>query len=262
MLMDYHLHSSFSGDGHSPVEEICRAARAAGLTHIAITDHHDIGHEKYGMRDLEGYVSEVRRMRALFPDLDVACGMEMDYRTETWPEMKEIPEKYGLDFALLSLHYVDGVDPYRPEYFEGRSQREGYSLYLRRLAEMIRDTDGPWVLAHITYVSKFARFGDPVLRYGDYREELDEALRLAVEKGYGLEVNASGMNNNAGMLPGADVLRRFRELGGETVTVGSDAHGAGLAGQWAKETLETAKAAGFAKVASFKALKPVYLEIP
>jgi histidinol-phosphatase (PHP family) len=262
MLMDYHLHSSFSGDGHSAVEEICRAARAAGLTHIAITDHHDIGHGKFALRGLDQYVGEIHRAAALFPDLDVACGMEMDYREETWDEMRRIPERIGLDFALLSLHYVDGVDPYLPEYFEGRGQRAGYSLYLERLAGMIRDTEGPWVLGHITYVAKFARFDDPVLRYDNYKAELDEVLRLAVAKGYGLEANTSGMRNGAGLLPGADILRRFRELGGRAVTVGSDAHSADSVGGWVGEALEAVRGAGFGQVAAFRALKPVFLDIP
>jgi histidinol-phosphatase (PHP family) len=187
--------------------------------------------------------------------------MEMDYRPETWEVMKRIPAEYGLDFALLSLHYVDGVDPYMPEFFEGRGQRGGYCRYLKLLAEMIRCTEGPWVLGHITYVAKFARFEDPRLRYADYREELDEALRLAVAKGYGLEVNASGLKNNAGLLPGADVLRRFRELGGEIVTVGSDAHDAADAGRWAREALEAVKEAGFKQVAAYRALIPEFLII-
>jgi histidinol-phosphatase (PHP family) len=261
MLMDYHLHSAFSGDGHSSVEEVCAAARKNGLTHIAITDHHDIGHEKYGMKDLGKYVEDVLRCRALFPELDVACGMEMDYRKETWAEMRRIPERIGLDFALLSLHYANGIDPYMPEFFDGIGQRGGYELYLKLMVEMIEDTEGPWVLGHITYVSKFARFPEPTLRYGEYREALDNVLRLAVQKGYGLEVNASGLKNNAGLLPGADVLRRFRELGGSTVTVGSDSHSAELAGQGVREALDAVSAAGFDQVAAFRALKPVYMNL-
>ena len=261
MRMDYHLHSAFSGDGHSTVEEICAAARARGLTHIAFTDHHDLAKDKYRLKDVGVYLSEVGRCRALFPELDVACGIEMDYRAETWAEMKKIPERDGLDFALLSLHYVGGVDPYKPEYFENRSQREGYALYLERLCEMITATEGPWVLGHITYVSKFARFDDPALLYEEYREELDGLLRLAVSKGYGLEVNTSGMRNRAGLLPDVGALRRFRELGGEIVTVGSDAHGADFVGQKVAEAAEAVKAAGFKYLAAYKGLKPRFINI-
>jgi histidinol-phosphatase (PHP family) len=261
MLMDYHLHSSFSGDGHDSVEGICAAARARGLTHIALTDHHDIGHSKYDIHDVGKYAEEVRRVRALFPEIDIACGMEMDYRPETWAEMRKIPERYGLDFGLLSLHYVDGVDPYKPKFFDGRSQMEGYCLYLRLLARMIEETEGPWVLAHITYVSKFARFEDAALRYADYAGELDAVLRLAVARGYGIEANTSGMRGGAGMLPGEDTLRRFRELGGRIVTVGSDAHSAGLVGDGIAEAQQAVKAAGFGHLSTFKERKPYFIKI-
>lgn len=256
MRMDYHLHSFFSGDGQSTVEEICRAAVERGFTHIAITDHHDIGNPVYEMKDLDGYVKEIGRCRALFPMLDIAMGMEMDYRQETWEQMKKIPARLGLDFALLSLHFLDGVDPYLPEYFEGRTQREGYLLYLERLCDMITATEGPWVLGHITYVSKFARFPDPMMRYGEYAEELDRVLSLAIEKGYGLEVNASGLKNCAGLLPNLDILRRYRELGGRIITLGSDAHCAADLGRWISEAAEAVKAAGFEHVAVYRDLKP------
>lgn len=261
MLMDYHLHSNFSGDGHSSIAEICSAALEKGLTHIAVTDHHDIGNPKYEMAGLDGYVAEIDRCRERFAGLDVARGMEMDYRPETWERMKGVPAKLGLDFALLSLHFVDGVDPYLPEYFEGKTQREGYELYLGRLAHMIRATQGPWVLSHLTYVSKFARFEKTALHYADYSDGLDEVLRLAVGRGYGLEVNASGIKNNAGLLPGADVLRRYRELGGETVTVGSDAHSAPDVGRWVREALAAVKEAGFRHVAAYRGLKPQFIRI-
>ncbi len=261
MRMDYHLHSAFSGDGRSSIGQVCRAAMGKGLTHIAITDHHDIGNKPFMLKEFSGYLLELAQARADYPGINLAFGLEMDYRPETWQQMKAIPAQLGLDFALLSLHFVDGVDPYLPEYFEHRTQQEGYRHYLARLAEMIGCTEGPWVLAHIAYVAKFARFPDPTLRYGDYADELDEVLRRAVHKGYGLEVNASGIKNGAGLLPGADILRRFRELGGEIVTTGSDAHAAEDTGRWITEATEAVRAAGFRYLAMYKSLKPEFIKI-
>lgn len=261
LMMDYHLHSRFSKDGESSIDELCRTARLKGVSHIAVTDHHDIDNKKWEIADMGNYAAEIRRVQPLYPDIDIAAGIEMDYRPETWEKARGIPKRLGLDFALLSLHFIDGVDPYLPEYFEHRTQREGYALYLERLAGMIRGTEGPWVLSHLTYVSKFARFPDPQLRYADYPEQLDEILRLAAGKGYGLEVNASGIKNNAGLLPGADILRRFRELGGEAVTVGSDAHSAEHLGRWVTEATEAVRSAGFRYLAVYRELKPQFMKI-
>lgn len=263
LFMDYHLHSDLSGSGHSEssIEDICRAASDRSIGRIAVTDHHDIGNTKFEIADPDEYSRELERCRALFPKLELARGIEMDYRPETWEAMKSIPFRLNLDFALLSLHFVDGVDPYLPEYFEERTQRQGYEHYLERVAQMIRDTEGPWVLGHITYVSKFARFRDPTLRRADYAGHLDEILRLAVEKGYGLEVNTSGIANGAGLLPGGEILRRYRELGGEIVTVGSDAHAAAHVGRWIEEAQEAVRNAGFRYLAAFQGLKPHFIKI-
>ncbi len=261
MRMDYHLHSAFSGDGCSTIVQICRSALGKGLTHIAITDHHDIGNKPFELKGFEGYMVDLAQARAENPDLNLAFGLEMDYRPETWQQAKAIPTQLGLDFALLSLHFIDGVDPYLPEYFEHRTQQEGYCRYLNRLAKMIDATEGPWVLAHITYVAKFARFPDPALRYSEYADALDEVLKRVVQKGYGLEVNASGIKNGAGLLPGADVLRRYRELGGEIVTTGSDAHAAEDVGRWITEATDAVRAAGFRYLAAYRGLKPEFIRI-
>ena len=261
MRMDYHLHSAFSGDGRSAIGQICRSALEKGLTHIAITDHHDIVNKPFELKGFDSYLQDLAQARADYPALDLAFGLEMDYRPETWQQMKTIPAQLSMDFALLSLHFIDGVDPYLPEYFEHRTQREGYCLYLNRLAEMIDATEGPWVLAHITYVAKFARFPDPALRYGDYADALDAVLKRVVQKGYGLEVNASGIKNGAGLLPGADVLRRYRELGGEIVATGSDAHAAEDVGRWITEASDAVRAAGFRYLAAYRQLKPEFIKI-
>ena len=261
MLMNYHLHSTFSGDGQSSMEDMCRAAAKKGIEYIAITDHHDLDKENFAIKDPIAYIAEIERCRAMFPKMDIARGLELDYRETTWQRTKDAPQQFQLDFALLSLHFIDGVDPSMAEYFEGRSRREAYSYYLRCLADMLEAVEGPFVLGHITYVSKFAPFDDPRLHYADYADELDEILRLAVSKGFGVELNSSGIKNNAGVLPGADTLKRYRELGGEIITLGSDAHNAAWVGFGMEQALETARQAGFQYAASYKALKPAFIKI-
>ena len=55
---DYHVHSSFSGDSKSPMEEIIRKAVDLGLKYICFTEHFDydfpyIKPEEIGMFDLD-----------------------------------------------------------------------------------------------------------------------------------------------------------------------------------------------------------------
>jgi histidinol-phosphatase (PHP family) len=261
MLQNYHLHSTFSGDGQSSMELVCRAAWDKGIQYIAITDHHDLGLKNFWIADPDAYIAEVERCRTLFPQMDIARGLELDYRAATWQITKDAPQRFQLDFALLSLHFIDGVDPFQPEYFDGRSRQAANSFYLTNLADSIEAVEGPFVLSHITYVSKFAPFDDPTLLYADYPDELDRILKLAIDKGFGVELNSSGIKNNAGVLPGADTLRRYRELGGEIITLGSDAHNAAWVDYGLEQTLEAARAAGFRYIAIYKSLKHTFIKI-
>ena len=261
MLMDYHLHTEFSGDSTAPMEEVCRAAQALGLRFIAITDHHDIALEKFRLANFSQYLEKIEQCRTLFPDLTIARGLELDYRAETWERMQSIPERLELDYPLLSLHYVEGIDPYLPEYFATRTQRQGYERYLLDLTDMLRRVEGHYVLGHLSYVAKFAPFTENTMHYADYADLIDEVLHLLVSKGFGMELNTSGLKNNAGILPGLDILKRYRELGGEILTVGSDAHTPDAVGRWLPEAMEQALNGGFRYLAVYRHRKPVFFPI-
>ncbi|MDD4796925.1 MAG: histidinol-phosphatase HisJ family protein [Eubacteriales bacterium] len=257
-MFDYHLHSLWSGDAQEPMENICAAAQKAGLMHIAITDHMDEAIEFFHIRDTAGYMADIARCQQQFPALTIAAGMELDYHDSTWPTTGRLPRELGLDFALVSGHYVAGEDPYYAAYYENKPQHTAYVAYLQELLAMVRRIDGPFVLGHISYISKFAPYDDPMLRYADYADVLDELLRTAVQKGLGLEINTSGLKNRAGTLPDVDVLTRYRQLGGEILTVGSDAHSAAQVGYGIATALEKARAAGFTHVATYKNLRPIF----
>lgn len=260
MLQNYHMHSLFS-DGKAPMEDMMRAAFAAGVTHAAATDHHDLELPQFRIDDPAAYVAAVERCRELLPGMHIARGLEVDYRPETWEQMQEQLPLFYLDFILLSLHFIEGLDAGMPAFFEGCTQAQGYRLYLERLTQMLRAVDGPFVVGHITYASKFIAFEDTMLRYRDFPDELDEVLRLAAHKGFGIEINSSGLRNNAGLLPGADIVARYKELGGEILTLGSDCHLTAHVDFGLREAHQAALQAGFRYVAVYEKLKPTFLPI-
>lgn len=257
-MFDYHLHSRWSGDSQEPMDAVCAAAQKAGLTSIAITDHMDEAIEFFHITDTDGYLADIMRCREKFPALIIARGMELDYHRSTWQTTGKLPEALGLDFALVSCHYVENKDPYYPEYYQGKDKHTAYLTYLQKLITVVEQVQGPFVLGHLSYISKFAPYDDPVLRYADFPDVLDTLLRAVVDRGLGLEINTSGIKNRAGTLPEVDVLKRYRQLGGEILTVGSDAHSAPWVGYKIPMALEKARAAGFGYIATYKQLKPIF----
>ena len=130
--------------------------------------------------------------------------------------------------------------------------------YLEEILTCVKVHDAFDVLGHLTYLSKTV--SNPTkrpLRYADYREVVDEILRILAQKGKGMEVNTSGMDVCGVFLPGEEYLRRFRELGGQIVTVGSDAHDCGRVGQYCAQAEELVRSI-FGYVCTFADRKPVF----
>ena len=227
--MDYHLHSTHSIDGRQTLDEICRQAVELDLAEICITDHIEPHHPDPGVDKppvFSDWLTELAAVRERYPALTIRQGIEIGdnapYRDEIAATLDALP----LDFRLLSLHLVDNVDPYHPEYFEGKTQMQAYRRYVQQRVESILNFPDYDAIAHLGYVGKFAPYPPDIrpLRYHHAPDELDMLLKHLKENGKALEINASGLRGTDSPIPGADIIRRFIELGGEFFTFGSDAH--------------------------------------
>lgn len=133
MLFDYHVHTRYSADSGAPIIEQLRAAKKAGVTHICFTDHVDF--DGVGLRpaDIAARNAEIEALKDQFPDIDISFGMEFGMKDKAAYE-----DAYGhvkdchMDFVIGSVHIVNGVDAYYPEYFEGRSREEAYLAYIEK----------------------------------------------------------------------------------------------------------------------------------
>jgi histidinol-phosphatase (PHP family) len=117
------------------------------------------------------------------------------------------------------------------------------------------------VLAHLTYIGKTQAHPAPrCVPFSEHRELIDEILRVLARKGKGMEMNTSGVDRCGGFLPTADYFRRFKELGGEIVTVGSDAHQSRRVGQYAFDACAILQEI-FGYVCTFEERRPVFHRI-
>jgi histidinol-phosphatase (PHP family) len=117
------------------------------------------------------------------------------------------------------------------------------------------------VFGHLGYIAKFCPFEDALMAYSDYSGAIDELLKILVENGKGLEINTSGIKNTGAVMPEIPIARRFRELGSEIVTVGSDAHDEAAVGRAVEETMRQLASVGFKYVCAFDSRKPRFLAI-
>ena len=116
-------------------------------------------------------------------------------------------------------------------------------------------------VAHLTYFSRGCPYPDKEIRHDDAPEETDAVLRALVERGKGIEINTSTYRGFGFFMPGLSVLKRYRELGGEIVTLGSDSHHVSTLGSGIQEARELLRAAGFSHYTLFWERGPQFCKL-
>ena len=229
--MDYHLHTLHSMDGQQTVDELCQSMLEKGVQEICITEHIEPGHPDT-LLDIppiwDVYFSEIAQARKRYPQLTIRAGVEIGDNPVLRERIKADLDELPLDFRLLSLHLVNGVDPYETEkYFAGKTRAQAYREYVEAKAESILAWEDFDSVAHIGYAAKFSAFTgkERALVYADAPDVFDAILRHIITLGKCLEVNTSGYRTTEDTFAHSSIIRRYIELGGEKFTFGSDSHG-------------------------------------
>lgn len=229
IISDYHLHSEFSGDSTQNIEEIVKEGIRLGLEEIALTDHleYDIeGMTDNWILDVDRYAKRVFELREKYKkDIDVKFGVEVGVQPHTKDYLESVIKKYPFDFVIASSHAIDRVDLAFGEIQAGRTKDEVHNLYFEYVLQNIEKYNEFNVYGHIDFVT---RYGGEKFRGLDYKKHfdiIDVILKKLIEKGKGIEVNTSGYRYSEDRFyPCTDILKRYYELGGEILTIGSDSH--------------------------------------
>ena len=137
-----------------------------------------------------------------------------------------------------------------------------YRAYFRATAENLRSFHDFQTLGHLDYATRYGKRKAAGYRCSDYQEELDEILRLLIEYQIALEINTGGLKYVLGYPnPHPDIIRRYRELGGELITIGSDAHEPRHVANSFDSAAELLKTLGFRCYAQFVGRKPVFYSL-
>ena len=258
-MFDFHIHSSVSFDSTANSKDMVDAAVSKGLKEICFTDHWDYHSDPSDKPDLFSLEDYSNAYDALNDDrIKIRRGVEYGLTEWNIKECDDLLSKRKFDFVIGSIHFVDGYDPYYADFWEGRTPEKAYLRYLEKTLECVELHDNFDVLGHLTYICKSPKNPTSLpIRYENYPEISDEIMKILVKKGKGMEINTSGVDKTGDFLPPATFLRRFKELGGEIVTLGSDAHTPDRVGQYSKEGLEILKDI-FGYVCTFNERTPTF----
>lgn len=270
MKCDYHVHSVFSDDSSTPMESQAKQAVRLGLDELCFTDHVDYGvkfdHDDPMLQsypydsnvNYPEYFPAIERVREEFRDkLKIRAGLEFGVQTITIKQYEDLYSKYQekLDFVLLSVHQVDNLAFWNQDYQSGKSQAEYNLGYYEELLRVIQRFHNYSVLAHLDLIVRYDLKG--AYPFGKVRDIVAEILRTAIQDGKGIELNTSSWRYGlTDTQPCREILKMYRDFGGEILTLGSDAHNPGYVGAHMDEGREILRSLGYTKFCTFEKMKP------
>lgn len=264
-IVDLHTHSIFSFDGNDSCEKLCQSAIEKGVSVLAITDHCDIDGADMDADELcSSQIKELSHLQEKFKDsLCLLKGLEIGqgiYRKEL---VQKVLSKYDYDFILGSLHNLENMEDF---YFLDYSKFDVYKLleqYFEGLLELTEWNSSFDSLAHLTYPLRYIVAREKIdVDMSRFSEIIDSIFENLVKNKKALEINTSGLFMElSDTLPNISLVKRFKEIGGEYVTIGSDSHYADRICQGIEKGIETAFKAGFRNITIFKNRQPMLIPI-
>lgn len=267
MRADVHMHTAFSHDSQAKPEEMIEGAIQKQMKKICLTDHFDKDDMEWGEEcifPVEEYFKTLQPLKEAYRDkIDVGIGVELGLRPYLGKYYRELTASHPFDFIIGSVHCIQGEDPAKGVLFQGKTDMEVYKQAMEANLASVRACEEFDVLGHLDYVVRYGREKEGSYRLEPLMEIIDEILRLLVGRRQGLEVNTAGLKYGLSFPhPHKRILQRYRELGGEIITMGSDAHSPEHIGYRFTQGVEYLKACGFKYYTEFSSRIPVFKQLP
>lgn len=228
MYKDCHVHTQISHDGISKMEEYLAFASKKGVDEITFTEHYDIYDGlKTNIKTLnvEDYFQYYTRLKQT-TDFKFNFGIEIGLQPDISKTIKALVARYPFDFIIGSSHITCKKDMAMDNsFFYGLTRKEAYLNYFREVLTNIKLYDEFDVYGHLDYVVRYGGYHNKMISYTDFSDILDAILTELIKKDKGIEINTSGIRYGLPYPhPNIEIIRRYRDLGGKIITIGSDAH--------------------------------------
>ncbi|MBB6218791.1 histidinol-phosphatase (PHP family) [Anaerosolibacter carboniphilus] len=269
-MFDYHVHTSFSNDCRMPVEEVVERGISLGIQEIAFTDHVELNVWRPGdlvmddLFDADSYIEKMQAIQKKYKDrMRIKIGVEMGLQLEEKERINQLVCQYPFDFVIGSSHTIEGHDLYYGKLFQEKTKEEAYERYFSEVLKIVKEMDCYSVYGHLDLVRRYALKSYENVELGEQdREMIRIILKEIIEKGKGIEVNTSGFRYGLGSTnPTEEILELYRRMGGEIITVGSDAHRLEHIGFRIRETYALLKEIGFKYITVFEKRKPQFIKL-
>ena len=160
----------------------------------------------------------------------------------------------------MSFHQVEDKELWNGDFQEGKTQAEYNRIYFEEMLDSVKVFDNFSVLAHMDLMRRYDRHGE--YPFENSRDIIEEILKNVIEKGKGIEVNTSSFRYKLNDLtPAIPIIKLYKNLGGEVITIGSDSHREIQLGSKIVDVREILKSLGFKYFTTFDKMKPIFKEL-
>lgn len=273
MLADYHVHTDFSDDSAYPMEQVVKDAIALRIDEICFTDHVDYGiyddwdcgrpvRYRNGIplvnTNYPQYAAKIRELQSAYGHrIQIKMGLEFGMQMHTIPQYEALFHKYPFDFIILSIHQVDNLEFWTQDFQRGKSQREYNEQYYEEMLRLVSAYRNYSVLGHMDLLARYDKQG--IYPFEKLEPLLCEILKTVIADGKGIEFNTSYHRYGlADTTPSLSILKLYRRLGGEIITIGSDSHQPEHLGCRIEEAKARLKSLGFSFFCTYDKMKPIF----
>ncbi|TCT16186.1 histidinol-phosphatase (PHP family) [Natranaerovirga pectinivora] len=263
---DYHVHTHFSGDSKTLPEDTIKKAIDLGVKKLCITDHYDADYPTEDIIftfDISDYFHTLESLQDKYKkDIHILIGIELGLQPHLKDYYDKIINNHPFDFIIGSSHLVDGIDPYLRAYYKNKSEHTAYGRYLESIIENIDAFSGFQVYGHLDYIVRYGPYDNKLISHSNYTDIIDALLLKLIHNHKGIEINTSGIRYGLGNPhPNVEIIKRYKELGGEIITIGSDAHIPDHLCSKFNEVYDILKSHGYKYYTVFEKQKPEFIKL-
>jgi len=220
-MFDTHVHTKFSTDSEMTIVDAIAKAKKSD-TQLIITEHMDLKFPKEGsfIFDVNDYIDQYIKYR----NKNILLGVEIGMKDDCVEESNDLVISNPFDYVIGSIHLVDNYDLYYEDFYKGKEKKDSYEKYLNCMLSCVKDFHFIDSMGHIDYIARYAHYDDKELYYDNHSEIIDEILKTLISNDICIELNTRRFDKKTAIHTLLPIYKRYAEIGGKNITVGSDAH--------------------------------------
>lgn len=273
MYTDTHNHTiHYSSDAKMTIEDLIGACKLKSINRVAITEHYDLDYpckEECFEFDIEDYGKSFSKWKDLSSKLDgpeLLMGIEIGWQEHLKESIEKAANTLPFDQIILSLHVFNGNDVYFLKDLGKMSAKERQSKYIYNLAYMANQIEKFNIVAHYDYIDRYLPANISGVYYDNCPDEFDYLFETIIKRDKALEINTGSIEKNIlkkcdNPMPDERIIKRYLDMGGKLITLGSDSHTTNTLGNHFDRTAAFLSSLNVKEVCYFKAGIPHFEKI-